>query len=88
MLILTRRIGDTIVVIDAKTGEEICEVTVLEIRGRQARLGLEDKREGVIFHRQEVWQRILREAGSSIDKLKGILWQKLKDIELKNRRKY
>ena len=39
MLILTRRIGETLI-IELPTGETI-EVTVLEIKGSQVRLGIE-----------------------------------------------
>lgn len=51
MLILTRRVGETI-----KIGETI-EVTVLGVKGNQIRLGVEAPAE-VAVHRQEVYDRI------------------------------
>ena len=57
MLILTRRIGETL-----KIGDEI-EVTDLGINGQQIRLGIEAPKEMPV-HREEVWERIrLQEAG-------------------------
>ena len=54
MLILTRRIGETL-----KIGDDI-EVTILAIKGNQVRLGIEAPKE-VTVHREEVWERILLE---------------------------
>lgn len=51
MLILTRRIGETIVI-----GDDI-KVTVLTVNGNQARIGIEAPRT-VGVHREEVYQRI------------------------------
>ena len=51
MLILTRRIGETICV-----GDDI-EVTVLGINGNQVRLGVTAPR-SVDVHRQEIYERI------------------------------
>lgn len=51
MLVLTRRIGETI-----RIGDEIT-VTVLEIKGHQVRLGTEAPRT-IAVHRQEVYERI------------------------------
>ena len=57
MLILTRRIGETL-----KIGGEI-EVTVLGVKGNQVRLGIEAPK-NVPVHREEVWERIrLEETG-------------------------
>ena len=51
MLILTRRLGETI-----RIGPDIV-VTVLGIHGQQVRLGIEAPRE-VAVHREEVFARI------------------------------
>lgn len=51
MLILTRRVGETLVI-----GEAI-EVTVLGVKGNQVRLGIKAPKD-VAVHREEVYQRI------------------------------
>lgn len=51
MLILTRRIGETLMIGDDVT------VTVLEVKGNQVRIGVNAPRE-VQVHREEVWLRI------------------------------
>ena len=56
MLILTRRIGETLVI-----GDEV-NVTVLGIKGNQIRIGVDAPRE-VTVHREEIYQRIKHEAG-------------------------
>lgn len=59
MLILTRRIGETIVVLDAN-GNKIAEVTVLGVQGNQVRIGTVADKE-IAVHREEIHQRILAE---------------------------
>ena len=54
MLILTRRIGETLCI-----GDEI-QVKVLGIKGNQARLGVNAPK-SVSVHRQEVYDRIQNE---------------------------
>ena len=58
MLVLTRRVGETIMIGDNVT------VTLLEVRGNQARLGSSAPRE-VAVHRQEVYERIQAEGARS-----------------------
>jgi carbon storage regulator len=54
MLILTRRVGERITI-----GDSIV-MTVLEVKGRQVRVGIEAPA-GMVVHREEVYQRIQEE---------------------------
>ena len=54
MLILTRRVGETLVI-----GDDIT-VTVLGVKGNQARLGFNAPNE-IAVHREEIFNRIKRE---------------------------
>ncbi|MBK5004107.1 carbon storage regulator CsrA [Pseudomonas sp. S32] len=51
MLILTRKVGETIVINDT------IRVTVLQVKGGQVRLGIEAPKD-VSVHRQEIQERI------------------------------
>ena len=51
MLILTRRVGETLVIGDDVT------VTVLGVRGNQVRVGVNAPKD-VAVHREEIYQRI------------------------------
>ncbi len=54
MLILTRRVGETLMV-----GDEVT-VTVLGVKGNQVRIGVNAPKD-VEVHREEIYQRIQRE---------------------------
>ncbi|MHB8811892.1 MAG: carbon storage regulator CsrA [Steroidobacteraceae bacterium] len=54
MLILTRRVGESVMI-----GDEVT-ITVLGVKGNQVRLGFNAPRT-VAVHREEIYQRIKRE---------------------------
>ncbi len=54
MLILTRRVGETLIV-----GDNV-SVTVLGVKGNQVRIGVNAPRD-VSVHREEIYQRIQKE---------------------------
>jgi carbon storage regulator len=57
MLILTRRVGETLMI-----GDEVT-VTVLGVKGNQVRIGVNAPRD-VTVHREEIYERIKREQQS------------------------
>ena len=57
MLILTRRVGESVIIGDNVT------VTVLGVKGNQVRLGVDAPRD-VAVHRQEIFERIQSEGES------------------------
>ena len=78
MLILTRKLGETI-----RIGNEI-RVTILEAKGKQIRIGI-DAPSDIAVHREEVYQMIKQQnilaAGydDSIGKNLSHVWNRLKN---------
>jgi len=59
MLILTRRVGETVMI-----GDDIA-VTVLGVKGNQVRVGVNAPKE-VSVHREEIYERIKREEQTGV----------------------
>ena len=59
MLILTRRVGETVMI-----GDDIA-ITVLGVKGNQVRVGVNAPKE-VSVHREEIYERIKREEQTGI----------------------
>jgi carbon storage regulator len=58
MLILTRRVGETVIV-----GNDVT-VTIVGVKGNQIRIGISAPK-NVSIHREEIYQRIRREQHQS-----------------------
>jgi len=69
MLILTRKIGESIAI-----GDRI-KVYVMEIKGRQVRLGIEAPADTKV-HREEIYQKILEENRLAAQ----VEWKHLQDL--------
>jgi carbon storage regulator len=73
MLILSRKVGEKI-----RIGDNI-EISLLEVKGRQARIGISAP-QGLPIHREEVFQRIQEEniraaqSGPDMDELEKLSW--------------
>ncbi len=65
MLVLTRRVGDSIVI-----GHEVV-VTVLEVRSDQVRIGIEAPRE-VTVHREEVYRQMVEQNAQAVESAEGV----------------
>ena len=63
MLILTRRVGETVMI-----GDDVA-VTVLGVKGNQVRIGVNAPKD-VAVHREEIYERIKKE-GETGDKAKA-----------------
>ena len=60
MLILTRKVGERVLI-----GDDI-SITVLSVRGNQVKLGVQAPKE-VSVHREEIYQRILQLKDEHVD---------------------
>lgn len=60
MLILTRRVGETLMI-----GDNV-QVTVLGVKGNQVRIGVNAPKD-VSVHREEIYERIKREREQGIE---------------------
>ena len=70
MLILTRRVGETVMI-----GNEVT-VTVLGVKGNQVRIGVNAPKD-VSVHREEIYERIKREE----DQGEGAAGKKAKSVD-------
>lgn len=64
MLILTRRVGEAVMI-----GNEVT-ITVLGVKGNQVRIGINAPKD-VAVHREEIFERIKREHGDDSPEVAG-----------------
>lgn len=60
MLILTRRVGESVMIGDNVT------ITVLGVKGNQVRIGVNAPKD-VAVHREEIYERIQKEQGALVE---------------------
>ena len=65
MLVLTRRLNQAIMIGDPKKAEECIEVTVVEVKGDQVRIGTQAPRD-VVVHRREIYDEIAAENAAMV----------------------
>jgi len=64
MLILTRRVGETVMIGDNVT------ITILGVKGNQVRVGINAPK-SVAVHREEIYERVKRERQAEADRQKA-----------------
>ena len=60
MLVLTRKTDQSITLGDPASADAAIEITVVEIRGGEVRLGIQAPK-SVVVHRKEVWEQVQQE---------------------------
>ena len=65
MLVLTRRLNQAIMIGDPAKPEECIEVTVIEVKGDQVRIGTQAPRD-VVVHRREIYDEIAAENAAMV----------------------
>lgn len=65
MLILTRKVGETLII-----GDDV-KITVLGVKGNQVRIGVDAPKE-IAVHREEIYQRIQQEKNADPDNIGNV----------------